>query len=681
MRHDLYAAAVRMQSPEPGADRPSADQQWLTLAQQTYADSTTWLETALLRQWEINLALAQSRHPAGSKYLSELYKHRAKGFRPKIRTALRQHEAACAAAFFSTTELVSVEAGNAADEVQRAAADVLRELLTYRLGAPGRHGVRWFLNVLGAYQDAMVQGVVCSKQWWELDETRGLDRPRIDLIAPENIRLAPDADWTDPVDSSPFLIHLQPMYAGDVVERSRDPASGWIEVTLEEVLAHGQGDRTDNRTDRARQGPGRTDTREVSSGNEYTNVWVREYILRRQGRDWVFRTLGDALLLARPRPLEEVYLHGRPLVLGYCLLDSHKVYPQSVVEVLAPLQAEANEVANQRRDNVKLAMNRRYKIRRGANIDVRALLRNVPGGAIAMDDTQRDVVAEAIPDVTGSSYQEQDRINVDFDALAGTFDTGSVQSNRSLNETATGMTLINTSANNVAEYQLRVFTETWVERVLLQLVRLEQAYETDPVVLALAADRAELWARLREDQLTGDLLAREVTVRVNVGMGNTSPAQKVQRFLMGMQAAAQLPTAAARINEDEVIQELFGLLGYRDGSRFFRSAEQMQAQPPNPEAQAAQAEAQAAQAEVQIKQQELADRAQERQLRLQVELMKLAAQKEMSVADLMARLKLETDKGKLKLAETTIKETSQNQRLAAEREAEMAGYGGGGGFL
>jgi len=52
-------------------------------------------------------------------------------------------------------------------------------------------------------------------------------------------------------------------------------------------------------------------------------------------------------------------------------------------------------------------------------------------------------------DVTVRSQAEQDRLNLDFDDVAGAFSGSSVQSNRNLNETVGGMNILTASANKV----------------------------------------------------------------------------------------------------------------------------------------------------------------------------------------------------------------------------------------
>ena len=640
---------------------------WLLLARQAYRDSTDWFESGLRGQLEQNIALFQSRHPPGSKYLSDAYKNRARHFRPKTRTAVRRHEAACERALFSSTDLVTVAPGNDVDPKQAASAAIHHALLNYRL----ERSLPWFRIAIGAYQQAMVHGVVVSKQYWdyaeriEEEEVQGLDpetgvpassiaqrvrvlrdKPCITVIPPENIRIDPGADWLDPVESTPYIIHMVPMYAGEVLERMEqiDPATGlpeWRPMTLGEVIGAGRVD-ADEESVRHQREARRPDPTDVSQGNEFTVVWVREYIMRRGGDDYVFHTLGDSVLLYPPKPIGQVYLHGRrPFVLGHCALETHRIFPQGPVEMGKNIQAQANDLANQRDDNVRLVMNKRYFLRRGANIDQTALMRNVPGGAVTMDNPQADVQVINTPDVTSSAYAEQDRLNADYDDLVGGQGMGSVMTNRSLNETVGGMNQIAGAQDAIGEYQLRTFVETWVEPVLRQLVALEAAYESDERVLALVGERAKLREKWGVDQITDELLMQDVILKVNLGIGAANPEQRMGRLNNALSTALQLPGAADRLKPAEVIAEVLGLAGFRNTERFFmtdeefQQAQQGQQPPQDPRVQVAQMRAELemklAQLDAQLKALELQ---QERELTLA----KLAADQQTTVTKLQAEV-------------------------------------------
>lgn len=571
------------------------DDRWLEMARDAYEQSTDWFDSSLRPTVEKALAHFQNKHAPGSKYYSDTYKFRAKGFRPKTRASIRRNEAAAATAFFSTSDMVSVTAENDADKNQVVSAAVLSELLNYRLDDT----IPWFMTLVGAYQNALNVGVSISHQYWDYEEEvaqmpvldemgQGLmgeegpqmqevrkilsDKPRIDLVPIENIRISPAADWMDPMGTTPYIVELIPMYIGDVKEKMEEGV--WIEHD-EGAIQQANSDVETDTVRRAREGNKRQDSKDVThSTSDFDTAWVHRNIIRKDGEDYLYYTLGTSLMLSDPIPLRQEYRHlrpgERPYVMGYCLIEAHKPYPAGLNELSFSLQEEANDINNQRRDNVSLILNKRYFARRTANIDYKSLTRNVPGSVTLVDNINEDIRWDSPGEVTSSSYQEQDRINMDYDELAGAFSPGSIASNRKLNETVGGMNLLQNDANVLTEYQLRVFAETWVEPVLKQLVRMEQAYETDQTVLALAGGRAQVFQKFGVSEINDALLQGMVTVRVNVGFGATNPQQRIQKLALGMQTIASMaPMLMQGLDAKEIATEIFGALGYKGAERFF----------------------------------------------------------------------------------------------------------------
>lgn len=649
---------------DPQAEK---DTWWLALAKNAYRDSSTWLDSSLRKQWEKNLAHFNNRFAPDSKYQSAAYRKRSRTFRPKTRSAVRQNEAAVAAAMFSTDDLVSVAPLNDERVESKISARLNHALLEYRL----QHSIKWFLTCMGAFQDTQTYGVCISHQYWQYeerevehfiyDEQTGqavldedgnpaterevrlvTDKPCIDLIAPENLRIDPAADWRDPIASSPYVIRLVPMYAGDVMDRMEADLPGqqkWRSYPLGDILASRQ--EAYDSTRNAREA-NRGDSTEAEDGY-FATVWCYEIFVRVSGQEYVYWTLGTSRLLSDPVPLDEVYFHGRrPIVMGYSNIEAHKTYPAAHTQMIEGLQEATNDVQNQRFDNVQLVLNKRYLLRRGQAIDTQALMRNVPGGAVVTQDPERDIKVLETSDVTASSYQEQDRIDVQLDELMGAFSQSSVSNNRSLNETVGGMQMLNSSATAVTEYSIRTFVETWVEPVLRQLLLLEQYYESDETILALAAEKAQI-EKFGLSEVTDRLLMKELSLTVNVGIGATNPQQKVERLVFGLNSVAGIPGVIERANGDEIITEVFGALGYKNGKRFFTPPddEPPAEPPPDPEMMKLQMQQEMKQMELeqarQIKETELA---QNRELKLA----DIAARERMTMAQLSSTLQLDERK-------------------------------------
>lgn len=546
---------------ESARQRPATD--FLQLARDAHSTSITWFDssvrdriTADIRQW-------QSKHPEGSKYQSDAYRARSKFFRPKTRAAVRKSEAVAAAAFFASGDVISIEATNTRNPVHVAGAQFVQALVQNRLTTPPEDGgIPWFLTLMGAYQDAQVTSVCISHQDWEYDKAKGLDRPRVDLVPVENFRVDPASDWSDPVGSSPYVIHEIPMYVKDVRAKMRN--GEWTELSDAQIqTAVKPWDSV-----RQQREDHRPDSKEPNSSiNAFSIVWVHRNIIEGDdGQDMLFYTLGTEHLLSEPIPMKARYWHGRrPYVMGVCVLEAHKIYPQSKVGLLGNMQSEVNDLANLRMDNIKFVLNKRYFVRRNRQVDVRSLTRNIPGSATLMNDPDADVKVVDFNDVTGSAYQEQDRLNLDFDDVAGTFSGSSVASNRKLNETVGGMNILTSGANQVDEYQLRTFAETWVEPVLRQLMLLEQYHETDQEILMLAAQEAEY-----PGPITDEFLLQPMSLTVNVGMGATNPQNMVEKFVFALRSVIELfgPGVMTQLNREAIASEMFAKLGYKNAARF-----------------------------------------------------------------------------------------------------------------
>ena len=334
-------------------DKSLREDSWLRLARQAYDDSSEWVDANLRGQWEKSLSLFNSNHPPGSKYNTNAYDKRSKFFRPKTRTAVRNLQAAMNVAFFTNEDVVSIKPRNPNDPTQAAAAVVSQSVVQYRL----TNTIPWFQTMTAALQDAAVQGICVSHQYWDYQErdesyieigddnkplvdyegndkirnqvTSIKDKPIIEMISPENLRIDPASDWSDPLESSPYIIHLIPMYLQDVLLKME--SGEWNELSVGELLTT-TSDEDDNTTRLVRDEP-REDPLDNDAGygevQDYKIVWVHKNIIKKDGEDWCYFTAGVSYMLTDPVPLHEMYPwlrnNERPYVMGCVNIEAHKV--------------------------------------------------------------------------------------------------------------------------------------------------------------------------------------------------------------------------------------------------------------------------------------------------------------------------------------------------------------------
>lgn len=555
--------------------QPKAHAEWLSLARAAYSESTTYFDSGIRTEIEGDIRHFQGRHLALSKYESPLWAKKSRFFRPKTRSAIRRAEAKAAAALFSNSDVVSIDPEDQDNKVQVAGAKVLHALVNTRL----TRSIPWFLIAMGAYQDAKAVGVCISHQSWVFNEKRKIDQPKVELVPIENFRFSPGAAWYDVIGTSPYLVEVMPMYVKDVKARMKpkeaDGEPRWLPLDETAILAAAK--RTSDSIQLARD-PNRQDAKnQVGDVNDFSIVYVHRNIVERDDEDWIYYTLGTEQVLSKPVLLREAYLHGeRPYTMGFSVIEAHRLYPSGDARLARDIQQEVNEVANVRMDNWKLAVNKRWFAKRGAQVDTTSLQRNVAGSVTLVNDIEKDVKEVEFKDVTASAYKEQDVLNLDFDELVGNFSMSSIESNRALSETVGGLEMLSGDANEVGLYGLRTWSETWLKPTVRQIALLEQFYETDENLLRLAG-KASGMLEDGVDEINAALMMVPIQVAVHVGIGATSPTARLNQLLFLLTRLSEILDSGALtkagLDIEEVVRESFGKMGYDSGARFFQWGE------------------------------------------------------------------------------------------------------------
>jgi hypothetical protein len=627
---DVPEADDGMDAAPPVAEEegfPLTQDQLMRLVKSAFNQGKSYQEQVLQPRWLSAYNAFNNKHSSDSKYSSARFRGRSRLFRPKTRSTARKKQAEAAAALFATSDAVIVRAADESNPVQLAGAELLSALLRFRLDRSNENsGVPWFQISMGAHMSAQQTGICISKQYWEYrrvlegydtvpieaplpPELAPLapmlgkssivvgeeqvpryktvrDRPRVDLMPPEDVIRDPAASWEDQAQDSAFLILRFPMTveaARTFLRNANDKSRMRFNDISDEALAAAAGGAADPNNSanvrRARENNGTDRFSDYAVDSAYQQVWLHENFFRIEGEDYCFWTLGHDRLISDVIPVEEAYPEqggARPIVIGIGALEPFKIDPMSPVESWQELQREMNDLVNLRLDTLKQTIAPLAKVKRGRSVDVRAIQNRTPDSIVYMQD-MGDVEFDRPGNVAGEAYIEMEKLNADFDDQAGNFSTGSVQTNRTLGETVGGMQMMMSNANAMGEFDLRVWVETWVEPVLRQLVKLEQYYETDANVLTISAKRAKIMPRFGVSQINDELLNSQVAISVDVGLGSSDPLISLQKFEKATQIVLGVlgPAAQARLKQDAVIDEVYGKAGYRDAAeRFFNPAEE-----------------------------------------------------------------------------------------------------------
>jgi len=598
-------------------DEKPDDNEFLQMVYEADQQALQYVNQVNRQHWERGYRAYHQEHFGDSKYKTRDYQNRSKLFVPKTRTSVRKDMAATAASLFGSIDAVNCMPGNEGDPFQRGSAAVIKELVNYRTDrATGKASIPWFHVAMGSRQTSLITGICLSKQYWKLelrregkeefdDEEDGetkerdvwvpdVDRPECDLMPPENFVIDPAADWRNPAQDAAYVILKFPMRIDEIRRRQRDPRNPWKAIDENVLKTSGEGAQMQMESiRRAReQGLDRFDNSQTT--RHFDVIWVWESFIRTAGEDWTFMSIGNKRLLTDPKPVREVYpeqFGERPLVLGYGSLEAFRIFPMSNVESWQMLQQESNDIRNLSLDALKQNIMPVTKVVRGRNVDLDQLRRRGQGSAILVTEKD-DVTWEQAPTFPQAVVEMTQKLDIEFDDLSGQQNYGTVQDNNQLGKTLGGLKLAAGAANAVQEFDIRIWIETWCEPVLTQIVRLEQFFESDPIVLGICGDRAKLEQKFGVNQVTDELLENNVTIRVNVGLGSGDPEQRLSKFNSATQIAMPLlqlspdfKSGKVVMDYEAVMEEVYGAAGYRDGGRRFVKPGQQQG--PSPEQDAA----------------------------------------------------------------------------------------------
>jgi hypothetical protein len=155
------------------------------------------------------------------------------------------------------------------------------------------------------------------------------------------------------------------------------------------------------------------------------------------------------------------------------------------------------------------------------------------------------------------------------------------------------------------------------------------------------------------------LLNQNLVVRVNVGMGNTSPTQRIQKLSLGIQTVMQFPELAQKLDADEINKEVWSSLGYSDGERFMISQDGGQQQDPN---------AQAGAEEMQKQQDQIALGYYKADKDFEAKMARIAADQNIKLTELYERLGLDREKLATERQKVAVVEGNKVNEMNLKRE-------------
>ena len=158
----------------------------------------------------------------------------------------------------------------------------------------------------------------------------------------------------------------------------------------------------------------------------------------------------------------------------------NELYGVGEIEPTETMQIGINKIRNQRLDNVDLVMNRMWIFDRNTGINPRDL-KSFPGNIIPADDIS-GLQPLTTPDVTASSYAEEDRYLRDFQLATGTITSTGGGGRDDFTNTATGQKIRSKEQNS--RYQLKIENlEDTLSRIGKKMLQMIHALDDESFVI------------------------------------------------------------------------------------------------------------------------------------------------------------------------------------------------------
>lgn len=257
-----------------------------------------------------------------------------------------------------------------------------------------------------------------------------------------------------------------------------------------------------------------------------------------------------------------------------------RYYGEGIGERLIPLQVWHNEIINTRRNNEVLVQQRMFVIKKG-KIDPRQLTSRA-GGAIEAENPTEDIVPLPTPDISSSSFAEDNYILSSGQRLAGVAMTP-IQKDA----TATEINNIQANANITSTEFLRSLEQFLEKLVLHHLLPLLKKYFTEDRAIPITISAKELeqldtfngYRPFTAEEATNlrflivddpSLFDGDFALTVDIEGSGTNRAQQVAALTNLMTMASKIQ--GARVNFTAMFRKIAELSGVVD-ERLFEDAE------------------------------------------------------------------------------------------------------------
>lgn len=560
----------------------SNESRLLSVANTAYRESTDYFRTYKLNDVVDAYRMKNSQHTRATKFFKEdvagkEYNH-SKFFIPKIYEWITTQKAYAKQALLNNVNSTfHFSPYNDFDRKAKISADFFKALTDYQLQDDDNFYYRF---VLSSYEDGLVNNFITAKTVWDEEK----EKPYTSLIPIERIRIHPKSDSINIVESSPYIIHIVPMFGYQIKERMKvdNVEHKWNEVSPELMI------KTINDIERniiqARENCSSSaeELESVSGIKDFNLYYIHENFIRdKDGEDYFFYSLGTEKILSKIYKTSDVFLHGRPFNIGHVMLQAHSPYPISPIIHAKPLQEMLNEIQNISIDiKRKVAMPIYLAKKRRVN-DLYALSSAKPGSIVTVDDPS-DISILSTPSQVNNLQQEIVTSSTHLDDMLGRYGISTAQNNVGANGSVGGIQSQSSSAGLISELYLGTYVETFLEGVHKKRMQVNLEYISDEnkiikdifknYGLAQKHNMVDQDGNIDESQFPKnfkEMKSEVLKFSINIGQGTANPELQFQKIIAMLKTMAEMASIQnISLNTKEMIKEQFRILGYRNPSDF-----------------------------------------------------------------------------------------------------------------
>jgi hypothetical protein len=330
--------------------------------------------------------------------------------------------------------------------------------------------------------------------------------------------------------------------------------------------------------------------------------------------------------------LDNVECDGPPFVAVTPIPMPHRFVGMSIADMAMNAQRQKTSMIRAVMDNLHLQVNGRYFAVEG-QVNLDDLLTSRPGGVVRVKQPGAVGSLQQGMGSLGDMYQMLEYTEVQKENRTGFSRQSAGGDANAINKTATGVSIITNRADMRTELIARVFAETGVKDLFLQMLKLVCKYQHQEAEIHLNGR----WLKLNPREWR-----HQFDVIVNVGLGTNDTNQK-QVQIGNLLAMQEKLAGLGLVGPKEAFNggsEMVKTLGYKDVTRFLKSPPDQPppSQPPLP---------------------------------LQIEQMKLQAAGQHKQLDAQAQMQLEQVKGQATIQIEQAKLQMQGQIEQAKMQAQM----------